>query len=89
VYKYEFVLISLQVCFYGIYAVARGTRRARRENAGKLFPLRTILLEATLMCHSNRNHSKITGFIVVRQDENPHSEEGIFNVLPAMHLLND
>lgn len=54
-YKYEFVLISLQVFFHGIYAVPMV--QAGREKEIFLLKMQitfwTILLEATLMCHGN------------------------------------
>lgn len=45
-------------------------------------PFRTIFLEAALMCHSNRSHSRITGPIVLLQ-KSAVRVEAIFDVLPA------
>lgn len=59
--KYEFVLILLQVCFYGIYAVPSDVSLPFFfvcAGSEMQITFRTTLLEATLTCHGNtrENH---------------------------------
>lgn len=60
VYKYEFVLISLQVFFHGICAVPM-VQEARFFLHPKMqITFRTVLLEAMLMCDG---YTEITGYV--------------------------
>lgn len=71
VYKYEFVLILLQVFFHGIYAVpmVQGAdffcycADARLNPTEMQITFRTILLEATLTCHGNTRGKSLALFM--------------------------